>query len=56
VGYSESTRTLAIEFRNGSIYEYFDVPRAVYHALLKSTSLGRYVNVNIRNVYRYVQR
>jgi hypothetical protein len=55
VGYDESTGTLAIEFRNGSVYEYFDVPRAVYHALLKSTSIGRYVNTNIRDNYRYVQ-
>jgi len=55
VGYDESTRTLAIEFRNGSVYEYFDVPRAVYHALLKSRSIGRYVNANIRDNYRHVQ-
>jgi hypothetical protein len=53
VGYDESSCTLEIEFTNGSVYEYFDVPEQVYREFLGSGSLGVYLNSQIRNRYRY---
>src|SRR5688500_17938427 len=35
VGYNETNGILEIEFDRGRIYQYFDVPRAVYDELLK---------------------
>ena len=38
VGYEEAQQLLVLEFRNGDIYHYFDVPAAVQQALMKAPS------------------
>jgi hypothetical protein len=53
VGYDPDTQTLEIEFRTGGIYEYYDVPKAVYQQLMTAPSHGRFFHAYIRNVYRY---
>jgi uncharacterized protein len=53
VGYDEANCILEVEFINGSIYEYFDVPEQVYRDFLGSGSLGLFLNTQIRNRYRY---
>jgi hypothetical protein len=52
VGYSKKLRALEIEFRNGSIYRYLEVPANVYEALLNARSKARYYDENIRHKYR----
>jgi len=52
VGYDESAFVLEIEFHNGGIYHYFEVPYSVYAALMAAGSKGRYFNAQIRKVYR----
>jgi hypothetical protein len=44
--------TLEVEFRSGGIYQYFDVPESVYQALVSASSIGQFLNENIKNVYR----
>jgi len=34
IGYDSQARTLRIKFRNGGVYDYFDVAPAVYEGLL----------------------
>ena len=53
VGYDEATHTLEIEFQNGRVYRYLEVPREVYEGLMKADSLGRYFNEYIRDDYPY---
>jgi hypothetical protein len=48
VGYDEGTRTLEVEFRSGSVYDYDDVPPEEALGLLRSDSLGRYFATRIR--------
>ncbi len=55
VGYEQNTMTLEVEFTNGSVYQYFDVPMIEYHNLIGAESVGRYLNQNIKASYRYVQ-
>ena len=43
---------LELEFQNGGVYHYFEVPEAIYTELMSASSKGRYFNQNIRNVYR----
>jgi hypothetical protein len=38
-----------LEFRNGRIYRYFEVPLQQYEELLASDSKGRYFGRNIRD-------
>lgn len=52
-GYDPLTRELEIEFRNGRVYRYRDVPDGVYAFLLRTPSKGGYVNRMIQNRYAF---
>lgn len=52
VGYDEESRTMRVEFHNGT-YLYFDVPRTVYEGLLRAPSKGRFHAARIKYKYRY---
>src|SRR5438552_3175835 len=54
IGYSKRRHILEIEFVNGAIYRYFDVPPAVYRELMSSESKARFYDSNIRKHYRSV--
>ncbi len=49
VGYDASSRTLTIEFRDGTIYEYEGVPPEVHAELMNAKSHGKYFHRRIRN-------
>jgi KTSC domain len=51
-GYSKKLHILEIEFCNGAIYRYLDVPPAVYRDLLSAESKARYYDWNIKGRYR----
>ena len=53
IGYDESTETLEVEFLNGSIYQYYNVPAGLYEQLMLEGSKGRYLNTYIKNAYPY---
>jgi len=53
VGYDEDSSTLQVEFKNGGVYQYFDVPEEVFIGLRDADSVGRYLNVNIKGIFRY---
>ena len=39
IGYDEEARILEVEFRNGAVYQYYDVPPAEYAGLIHALSL-----------------
>lgn len=51
VGFSKRRHILEIEFINGAIYRYLDVPTSVYHDLMSAESKARYYDLNIRRKY-----
>lgn len=53
IGYDSRSQTLEIEFLNGTIYQYFDVPERIFEELMGADSHGRYLNANIKGIYRY---
>ena len=55
VGYDQTTMTLEVEFTNGSVYQYFDVPESEYHNLISAESVGSYLSHQIKDNYRYTQ-
>lgn len=55
VGYDPETQTLEIEFNNGSIYQYFNVPQTVHEALMGASSVGKFLNAQIKGHYRYAK-
>jgi hypothetical protein len=48
VGYDAERRLLQVQFQNRSIYQYFEVPDAVYQELMQAPSKGAYFNRSIR--------
>jgi len=55
IGYDFSNMTLEVEFKNGRVYQYYDVPQAEHDGLMAAGSHGIYFNQNIRNAYRCAQ-
>ncbi len=54
VGYDLEQRVLEIEFTNGVVYQYSDVPPEVYRGLMAAESHGRYFHQHVRDAgYRY---
>lgn len=49
VGYEQGV--LEVEFLNGGVYQYVDVPPEEHAALLAADSIGRYVNLEIKPFY-----
>jgi hypothetical protein len=52
VGYSKRRHVLEIEFVNGAIYRYLDVPFSVYRDLISAKSKARFYDFNIKGKYR----
>lgn len=52
VGYSQASRTLRIEFKEGSVWDYLQVPPSEYEGLMKAGSHGRYFYSHIRNRFQ----
>lgn len=55
IGYDEVSRVLEIAFVSGAVYQYFDVPRQVFDALMQAPSVGQYLNNNVKGYYRYAR-
>ena len=54
VGYSRRHHILEIQFVNGAIYRYLEVPAAVHRDLLFAESKARFYDSDIRGHYRSV--
>ena len=55
VGHVARSKLLEIEFLSGRIYQYFDVDRDTYDALLGAPSLGTFFNAHIKDEYSFVR-
>lgn len=54
VGYDSATEILEVAFVSGGVYQYFDVPDAVYVGLISAPSVGRYFDAYVKKAgYRY---
>jgi KTSC domain len=54
VGYSKRRHILEIEFTNGAIYRYVEVPPSVHRDLMSAESKARFYDQNVRGKYRSV--
>lgn len=54
IGYDADNMVLEVEFLNGSIYQYYDVPQIIYDGLMAADSHGKYLAAYIKKGgYRY---
>lgn len=49
IGYDEPSETLEIEFTSGAIYQYYNIGRATYEALMAAPSKGQFFGTYIKN-------
>jgi hypothetical protein len=50
-GYDSAEQILEIEFTSGAVYQYLDVPAAVFDELMRAESKGQFFNREIREDY-----
>ncbi|MBO7494531.1 MAG: KTSC domain-containing protein [Bacteroidales bacterium] len=48
IGYDSISQILEVEFLNGAIYQYYDVPETLYDGLMSADSHGKYLNEYIK--------
>ena len=53
VGYDPRSATLEVEFKNGGVYRYLEVPEDEWRSLRTAESKGIYLNTHIKPSYRY---
>jgi hypothetical protein len=54
VGYSKRRHILEIEFLNGAVYRYLEVPVSIYRDLMLSESKARFYDSHVKGHYRSV--
>ena len=55
VGYDPEEKTLRILFKTGYTYDYLNVPKAVFSALLVSSSKGQFFHKHIKPKYKAIR-
>ena len=55
IGYDATILVLEIEFTNGSIYQYLDVPQHVFESLMSAPSKGQFFSTQVKGSYRYLR-
>ena len=50
--FDDAAETLTVQFKNSGRYIYFGVPRAIYDALARAQSAGRFFNECIKGRYQ----
>lgn len=50
-GFDSSSSTLEVEFKNGAVWQYFDVPESVYYEMKSASSCGKFWHANIKGQY-----
>lgn len=53
--YDNTNYVLKVEFKNGGIYDYFDVPQPVFEGMRNAPSKGQYLAQQIKGNYRYAR-
>lgn len=51
IGYEPTSSTLEVEFKNGGLYQYYNVPDAIYQQLMASDSKGKFLHTYIKPAY-----
>ena len=53
--YDDGSRVLKVEFMNGSVYDYFDVPDQVFNGMKSASSVGQYLAQQVKGTFRYAR-
>lgn len=51
VGYDPEGKYLEVKFKNGGLYRYSNVPKAIAEGLMKADSVGRYFAAHVKGSF-----
>jgi hypothetical protein len=51
VGYDPITETLEVMFVKGAVYQYYNFPSFMFERLMQATSIGAFLNTEIKGRY-----
>lgn len=55
VGYDPDSETLEVEFKNGLVYQYLNVPQIVVDQLLEAGSIGSFFNSQVKYAFACIR-
>ena len=55
IGYDAERKILAVKFKNGTVYNYSDVPEKTFEELRSSESIGKFFHSRIKNIFKYLK-
>lgn len=55
VAYEPNSMVMSVEFHNGTVYEYFDIPQTLFEQLVAAGSAGQFLVQNVKGSYRYAR-
>lgn len=53
--YENENQILKVVFKNGSVYDFFDVPEHIFEGMKSSASKGQYLAQQVKGSYRYAR-
>ena len=53
IGYRPEEKTLEVEFKHRAVYQYLDVPAAVFESFMAVESKGTFFNAEIKDCYSF---
>ena len=53
IGYDEAQQTLEVEFQNGGVYHYYNVPASLFQQLKCAASKDAFLNADIKSAYPF---
>ena len=53
VNYNDETNEMTIEFWNGSIFVYKEVPKELYEEFIDSTSIGQFFHRKVKDKFTF---
>ena len=53
VGFDKNTETLEVQFQNGSVFQYHNVPAETHKQLMQARSVGSFFSSNIKNTFEH---
>lgn len=56
IGYDKATQTVSVQFRNGDVWHYLNVPEDTYETVRDARSVGQEFNELIKNDYEGVKQ
>lgn len=51
IGYDATIETLEVEFKNGGVYQYYNVPETVFKQFMEAGSKGQFLHVYVKNSF-----